>query len=162
VRHAVGGDDIDGKAQHFALAEGELGQVIDGLALGDLLEVQRVAAPDQVLDLAADAGVAGGAGLEHGNIHHALGLAAHQARGGGDLRLQKARVEGDVVYVQVAVTLLAFGQGRQAQTQGDKEEGEAVHKGAPEISDALATTGLLGERRSQSVGAADPVDTDLT
>ncbi|MNG38427.1 hypothetical protein D3C84_1261360 [compost metagenome] len=76
---------------------------------------------DQVFHRAADAGVTGLAGLEHGDIHHALAFAAHQPGCGGDVRLQEAGIEGDVMHIQVAEALLAFGKYRQAQAQGDKQ-----------------------------------------
>src|SRR3989338_6360349 len=120
VRHAIGRAHVDGEAQHFTLAEGELRQVIDGFTFVDLLEGQRLAATDQILPFATDAGATGLAGFEYGNVHHALGFAADQAVGRGYVRLQKAGVEGDVVHVEVAERLLAFSQRRQAQAQGDK------------------------------------------
>src|SRR3990167_3843957 len=121
VRHAIGSMHIDGETQHLALGEVELRQVIDGLTFGDLLEGQRLAAADQIFHFTTDAGAAGLARLEHGDIHHALRLAAHQAAGRGDIRLQKAGVEGDVVHIEIAEGLLAFSQRRQAQAQGDKQ-----------------------------------------
>ena len=55
--------------------------------------------------------------LDHRDVDYALGLAAHQACGCGDFGLQETGVEGAVMHVQVAIALLLFGQGRQAQAQ---------------------------------------------
>src|SRR5690606_7397155 len=118
---------VEGEAEHFAGLERELRQVIDGLAFADLTERQCGALAQQVLHLATDHCGAGLAGLEHGDVDHALGLAAHQAGGAGDIRLDEAGIEHAVVHVEIAEALLALGDSRQGHAQGDQEGNDAAH-----------------------------------
>ena len=84
------GLDVQVEGQGFCLVNLELGDVVDRALVGDLLERQRAATPGEVLYGATDHRHAWLAGLEHGDIEHALILAAGQARGRGHIRLQHA------------------------------------------------------------------------
>ena len=79
------------KDQLFTAVDGELCQVIDGLAFALLAEGQWAALAKQVTHLAADRAGLGLAALAQGDINDTALLAALQATGGGDIRLQKGR-----------------------------------------------------------------------
>ncbi|MNY36850.1 hypothetical protein D3C86_1713680 [compost metagenome] len=119
---------------------------------GHLLEGQRLAAPSQVLDRATDGGGLGFSILEHGNVQHALVLAAHQVSRLGDVRLQECRGKGAVVHCRVAEFFLALGlgrigsHGRYRQAQAEQKQSYATHVLSPRINRVTPLPGDLAGR----------------
>src|SRR5690606_25819175 len=93
----------------------------------ELLEAQRAILPEQVLHYTADLCRDRFAVLDHRDVDYALGLAARESGGGGNVRLQEARIEGTVVDVVFADAVFALGQRRQCEQCGQQTDQDAFH-----------------------------------